>query len=42
MLKLADVYGIDIKAIRDGLKGESKEKSASKQSRNHKKARAAA
>ncbi len=42
MLKLADIYGVDVKAVRDGLKDESKAKSAAKPSRKHKKARAVA
>jgi ParB family chromosome partitioning protein len=40
MLKLAEVYGIELKAIRDGIRNETKP--GSKQRRPHKKAHAAA
>ena len=42
MLRLADVYGIDVKGVRDELKDESKARSSPKQSRKRKKARTAA
>jgi len=40
MLKLADVFGIEIKEIRDGVRNETKP--GSKQQRNHRKAHSAA
>jgi len=40
MLKLAELYGIDVKAIRNGLNSETK--SPSKTDRNRRKARVAA
>jgi ParB family chromosome partitioning protein len=42
MLKLADVYGVDVKEVRDGLKKEPARKSGAKQQGKRKKARAAA
>jgi ParB family chromosome partitioning protein len=42
MLKLADAYSVDAKAIRDGLKKEPKRQSVAKQEPKRKKARAAA
>ena len=42
MLKLADTYGVDFKAIRDGLKKEPRRQSESKEQPKRKKVRAAA
>jgi hypothetical protein len=42
MVRLAEVYGIDVKAVRDGLRDERKAKSIPKPQRKPKKARAAA
>jgi len=42
MLKLADVYGVDVKEVRDGLKNEPARQSGAKELKKRRKARAAA
>jgi ParB family chromosome partitioning protein len=42
MLKLADVYGVDVKEVRDGVKNEPARQSGAKELKKRRKARAAA
>jgi hypothetical protein len=42
MLKMADVYGIDVKQVRDGLKHEPARQSGAQQQAKPRKSRAAA